>query len=112
MFHLAVQLAKSDIPLKYNLTSLRVISSGAAPLGSEHIEALNARIKAYVRQGYLVKKKRKKGKLIKSFFSYGMTETTAGCIYQKVGISPLGSTGVLIANMECKLVDEAGNGKD
>ncbi|KAG1384501.1 hypothetical protein G6F60_000660 [Rhizopus arrhizus] len=87
----AVQLAKSDIPLKYDLTSLRVISSGAAPLGSEHIEALNARIKAYVRQGY------------------GMTETTAGCIYQKVGISPLGSTGVLIANMECKLVDEAGN---
>lgn len=40
-----------------------------------------------------------------------MTETTAGCIYQTVGISPSGSTGVLIANMECRLIDEAGNGK-
>ncbi|KAG1471319.1 hypothetical protein G6F56_002194 [Rhizopus delemar] len=87
----AVQFAKSDIPLKYDLTSLKVISSGAAPLGSEHIEALTARINAYVRQGY------------------GMTETTAGCIYQTVGISPSGSTGVLIANMECRLIDEAGN---
>ncbi|EIE86721.1 hypothetical protein G6F46_002746 [Rhizopus delemar] len=99
-----VVLPKYDLELlcqlieKYKITTApivppvgKVISSGAAPLGSEHIEALNARIKAYVRQGY------------------GMTETTAGCIYQKVGISPLGSTGVLIANMECKLVDEAGN---
>lgn len=47
----AVQLAKSDIPLKYDLSSLRTLTSGAAPLGHEHIEALNARIKAYVRQG-------------------------------------------------------------
>lgn len=45
------------------------------------------------------------------YCSYGMTETTAGCIYQKVGVSPSGSTGVLISNMECKLVDEEGNGK-
>lgn len=51
IFCLAVQFAKSDIPLKYDLTSLKVISSGAAPLGSEHIEALTARINAYVRQG-------------------------------------------------------------
>jgi long-subunit acyl-CoA synthetase (AMP-forming) len=41
-----------------------------------------------------------------------MTETTAGCIYQKVGVSPSGSTGVLVSNMECKLVDEEGNGKN
>lgn len=89
----AVHLAKNDVVLKYDLTSLRIISSGAAPLGSEHIDALQLRIKAPVRQGY------------------GMTETTAGCIYQKVGISPSGSTGVLVANMECKLVDEDGKGK-
>ena len=62
------------------------------PLGNEHIEALQLRIKAPVRQGY------------------GLTETTAGCIYQKVGISPSGSTGVLISNMECKLVNEEGAG--
>lgn len=43
--------------------------------------------------------------------SYGLTETTAGCVYQRVGVSPAGSTGMLISNMECKLVDEEGNGK-
>lgn len=86
----AVHLAKNEVVLKYDLSSLRIISSGAAPLGSEHIDALHQRISAPVRQGY------------------GMTETTAGCIYQKVGISPSGSTGVLVSNMECKLVDENG----
>lgn len=45
------------------------------------------------------------------YYSYGLTETTAGCVYQKLGVSPSGSTGVLVANMECKLVDEEGNGK-
>lgn len=44
-------------------------------------------------------------------YSYGLTETTAGCVYQRLGVSPSGSTGVLVANMECKLVDEEGNGK-
>ncbi|KAI8391662.1 uncharacterized protein BYT42DRAFT_557637 [Radiomyces spectabilis] len=87
----AVHLAKSPIVQQYNLSSLRMIGCGAAPLGREHIDALNLRINAPVRQGY------------------GMTETTAGCIYQKVGISPAGSTGVLINNMECKLVDADGN---
>ncbi|KAL9550126.1 hypothetical protein MBANPS3_004866 [Mucor bainieri] len=87
----AVQLAKNDVVLKYDLSSLRIISSGAAPLGSEHIDALHLRVKAPVRQGY------------------GLTETTAGCVYQRLGVSPSGSTGVLVANMECKLVDEEGN---
>lgn len=90
----AVHLAKNEVVLKYDLSSLRIISSGAAPLGSEHIDALHQRISAPVRQGY------------------GMTETTAGCIYQKVGISPSGSTGVLVSNMECKLVDENGEGSN
>lgn len=88
----AVHFAKNDIVLNYDLSSLRIISSGAAPLGIEHIDALQLRIKAPVRQGY------------------GMTETTAGCIYQKVGVSPPGSTGVLISNMECKIVNEQGIG--
>lgn len=88
----AVHFAKNDIVLKYDLSSLRIISSGAAPLGIEHIDALQLRIKAPVRQGY------------------GMTETTAGCIYQKVGMSPPGSTGVLISNMKGKIINELGEG--
>ncbi|RCH95928.1 hypothetical protein CU098_009733 [Rhizopus stolonifer] len=87
----AVQLAKNDVVLKYDLSSLRMITSGAAPLGIEHIEALHLRVKAPVRQGY------------------GLTETTAGCMYQKIGKSPAGASGVLVANMECKLVDQEGN---
>ncbi|KAI8973357.1 hypothetical protein BDF20DRAFT_823555 [Mycotypha africana] len=88
----AVHLAKNEAVLKYDLSSLKMITSGAAPLSSEHIEALNLRVKAPVRQGY------------------GLTETTAGCIYQKVGVSLSGSSGVLLANMECKIVDvETGN---
>lgn len=87
----AVQLAKNEVVLKYDLSSLRIISSGGAPLGSEHIDALHLRVKAPVRQGY------------------GLTETTAGCVYQRLGVSPSGSTGVLVANMECKLVDQEGN---
>ncbi|KAI8886389.1 acetyl-CoA synthetase-like protein [Backusella circina FSU 941] len=86
----AVHFAKSPVVPKYDLSSLRFISSGAAPLGREHIEALNLRIKAPVRQGY------------------GLTETTAGCMYQRIGISPSGSSGVLVPNMELKLVDEEG----
>ncbi|KAI8367382.1 hypothetical protein EDC96DRAFT_506608 [Choanephora cucurbitarum] len=86
-----VQLAKNEVVTKYDLSSLRMMTSGAAPLGIEHIEALHRRIKAPIRQGY------------------GLTETTAGCMYQKIGMSPAGASGVLVANMECKLVDQDGH---
>lgn len=49
--HLAVHLAKNPVVLKYDLSSLRVMGCGAAPLGREHIEALKRRIEAPVRQG-------------------------------------------------------------
>ncbi|KAI9023802.1 hypothetical protein CLU79DRAFT_748259 [Phycomyces nitens] len=87
----AVHLAKHPAVENYDLSSLRIIGCGAAPLGREHIDALHKRIPVHVRQGY------------------GMTETTAGCIYQRVGESPPGSTGVLLSNMEAKLIDEACN---
>jgi hypothetical protein len=32
-------------------------------------------------------------------------------MYQQIGISPAGSSGVLVSNMELKLVDEEGKGK-
>ncbi|KAL1928947.1 hypothetical protein VTP01DRAFT_2006 [Rhizomucor pusillus] len=96
----AVHLAKNPIVLKYDLSSLRVMGCGAAPLGREHTEALKLRIAAPVRQGY------------------GTTETTAGVVYQKVGQSQPGkyitttihcSIGHLTANTELKLVDLDGN---
>lgn len=41
---------------------------------------------------------------------YGSSETCAGCVYQRVGVSPPGSIGYLIANTELMLMDENGNG--
>ncbi|KAG2217241.1 hypothetical protein INT45_012189 [Circinella minor] len=87
----AVHLGKSPIVEKYDLSSLRVIGCGAAPLGKEHIDALQKRIPAAVKQGY------------------GSTESCAGVVYQRVGISPAGSIGYLTANTELKLVDENDN---
>lgn len=47
----AVQLAKNPIVLKYDLTSVRILGCGAAPLGKEHIDALAKRMPALLRQG-------------------------------------------------------------
>lgn len=47
----AVQLAKQPIVLEYDLTSVRLLGCGAAPLGKEHIEALAKRMPALLKQG-------------------------------------------------------------
>ncbi|GAN01228.1 phenylacetyl-CoA ligase [Mucor ambiguus] len=86
----AVLLAKHPIVAKYDLTSIRLMGCGAAPLSKEHIEALAKRIPAELKQGY------------------GMTETTSGVISQRPEGGVPGSIGVLSANMECKIVNEKG----
>ena len=45
-------------------------------------------------------------------YSYGSTESCAGVVYQRVGVSPAGSIGYLTANTELKLVDENDNGME
>lgn len=50
-FYAAVQLAKSPVLSKYDLSSLRILGCGAAPLGKEHVEAVQARIPAAIKQG-------------------------------------------------------------
>ncbi|KAG0169073.1 hypothetical protein DFQ29_009919 [Apophysomyces sp. BC1021] len=90
---IVVQLVKNDIVGKYDLSSLRFLGCGAAPLGREHVEGLKRRIGITVAQGY------------------GLTETTGGCFYQDVedekDLIP-GSSGKLTAFMEAKIVDENG----
>ncbi|SAL98026.1 hypothetical protein [Absidia glauca] len=88
---IAVLLAKSPIVPNYDLTSLRMITSGAAPLGKEHIEQLHKRIKATVRQGY------------------GLSESTSGFIYQSVKSGDVGATGRLVSHAVVKLVDPDDN---
>lgn len=56
----AVQLAKHPIVSKYDLSSVRLLGCGAAPLGKEHIDNIAKRMPAMLKQGY------------------GMTETTSG----------------------------------
>jgi acyl-CoA synthetase (AMP-forming)/AMP-acid ligase II len=47
----AVHLAKSPIVSKYDLTSIRFLGCGAAPLSKEHIATLAGRIPASLKQG-------------------------------------------------------------
>ncbi|KAI9318230.1 hypothetical protein BX666DRAFT_1855981 [Dichotomocladium elegans] len=90
--YIAVQLAKDPLVLKYDLSIVRQINSGAAPLGKEHVDALLKRIpRACLTQ------------------LYGSTETTAGVITQRPSRGSPGSVGILNANMECMIVDEQGN---
>lgn len=47
----AVHLAKSPVVSKYDLSSLSRVGCGAAPLSKEHVDSLNKRINAEVKQG-------------------------------------------------------------
>jgi acyl-CoA synthetase (AMP-forming)/AMP-acid ligase II len=75
---------------KYDLSSVRIAGSGAAPLGADVQEACAERLHCAVGQGW------------------GMTETTAlatvSPFNEPDGIRP-GTSGVLIPNTEAKVVD-------
>ncbi|KAJ9554692.1 hypothetical protein OSB04_009306 [Centaurea solstitialis] len=82
-------LAKQDVVKKFDLSSLRVIGSGAAPLGKELMEECAKKIpSAVVMQGY------------------GMTETTGAISVESPIIGPRnsGSAGRLISGVEAQIV--------
>ncbi|CAO3686430.1 unnamed protein product [Umbelopsis ramanniana] len=88
----AVHLGKDPLVKKYDTSSLRMLGCGAAPLGKEHIEAIDRQMGVGVKQGY------------------GMTECSSTTTSQPVDeLDRIGSVGVLIANNEMKIVDEQGN---
>lgn len=90
---IVLALAKHPAVEKYDLTSLRVLNSGAAPLTRELAEALWDRHSIPVKQGY------------------GLSETSPTTHIQ----SPddwkkfIGSVGKLVNNMEARIVDLDGN---
>jgi acyl-coenzyme A synthetase/AMP-(fatty) acid ligase len=45
-------LGKSDIVSKYDLSSLRMLNSGAAPLTKELVHVVHRRLKLKIKQGY------------------------------------------------------------
>ncbi|MFL6283666.1 MAG: 4-coumarate--CoA ligase family protein [Pyrinomonadaceae bacterium] len=79
-------LTKQPCVADYDLSSLRTIFSGAAPLGSELSRDCEARLGCEVIQGY------------------GMTESSPATHITAPGQGRAGSVGPCVPNMECKLV--------
>jgi len=88
---IAVLLAKHPIVDSYDLSCLRIIISGAAPLDANLGRSVTARLGCAMRQGY------------------GMTEMSP--VSHTIPLDrddiPLGTVGITIPNMECKIVDPA-----
>jgi len=86
---IVLQLAKNSIVEKYDLSSLQMIFSGAAPLSAKLWHECMQRIGCGIRQGY------------------GMTETSPVTHSSPADPSKmkLGSVGTAAPNTECKLVD-------
>ena len=85
-------LAKSPIVDNYDLSSLKQVFSGAAPLGADLAAEAAARIGCEVVQGY------------------GMTELSPVSHCTPAGQYQPGTSGVTVSNTECRIVDaETGN---
>ena len=84
---IAVALAKHPIVDRYDLSNLRWLFSGAAPLGPQLTEAVQARLSVRVRQGY------------------GMTEASPATHYTLPGADRAGKIGPLMPNTEGRIVD-------
>ncbi|PLB48325.1 putative phenylacetyl-CoA ligase [Aspergillus steynii IBT 23096] len=89
----ALQLSKHPAVGKYDLTSLRMMNSGAAPLTADLVEAVYARIHVGLKQGY------------------GLSETSPTTHTQgwDEWRSHIGSVGKLLPNQEIKFVATDGS---
>ena len=85
----AVALAKHPIVDSYDLSALKVLFSGAAPLDEELAEAVHKRLGCKIRQGY------------------GMTEMSpvSHTIPDNRDDIAIGTVGLIVPNMENKVVD-------
>lgn len=88
-----VMLTKRPETAKYNLTSLKGILCGAAPMSKELQNSVSRRFNVEVTQGW------------------GMTEVTCGSIIQ-LEPNDSGTVGKLLSNTECKLLDDDGKEVD
>ena len=79
-------LGKHPVVDKYNLSSLRMLNSGAAPLTRELVDAVHARLKVPIKQGY------------------GLSETSPTTHAQPWDkwSSTIGSVGILLPNQTAK----------
>lgn len=88
---IVLKLAKDPSIVKYNLSSLNTIFSGAAPLGAELSFECMKKLNCGIRQGY------------------GMTETSPVTHSSPANPAKMrhGSVGTAAPNTECKLIDPA-----
>ncbi len=91
---MVLALAKHPIIDEYDLSSLTMVFSGAAPLGGELAMEASKRIDCEVVQGY------------------GMTELSPVSHATPSGNFKSGSSGITVANTRCRLVDADGNDQD
>ncbi len=91
---MVLALAKHPVVDEYDLSSLDMVFSGAAPLGAELAKEAAERIDCEVVQGY------------------GMTELSPVSHATPAGNFKAGSSGLAIPNSECRLVDADGNDQD
>ncbi len=87
---MVLALAKHPIIDNYDLSSLKVVFSGAAPLGAELATEAAERIDCEVVQGY------------------GMTELSPISHATPPGNFRAGSSGVTVSNTQCRIVDAEG----
>jgi acyl-CoA synthetase (AMP-forming)/AMP-acid ligase II len=89
-------LGKHPIVDKYDLSSLRMMNSGAAPLTQELVETVYSRIKTGIKQGY------------------GLSETSPTTHTQPWGEwrTSIGSVGKLLPNMEAKYMTMPEDGSE
>lgn len=91
---MVLALAKQPVVANYDLSSLKVVFSGAAPLGGDLALEAAARIGCEVVQGY------------------GMTELSPVSHATPLGDFRPGTSGVSAANTLCRLVDAEGTDQD
>ncbi len=84
---IVVALAKHPSVDNYKFPHLKYVFSGAAPLGAELTEAVEARLNIKIRQGY------------------GMTEASPATHYTVAGTERAGTVGLLMPNQEMRIID-------
>ncbi len=96
----AVLLAKNPIVQTYDLSSLRAVYCGAAPLGRDLHEQVERVLSSIARRPVRVRQ------------GYGLTEIVLAATWfgldEWAGSQALTGVGRLIPNVEAKLIDEAG----
>jgi long-subunit acyl-CoA synthetase (AMP-forming) len=88
-----LELVKNPLGKNYDLSSLKLVVSGAAPLSENLSESFKKIHNVEVKQGY------------------GLTETSPVVFLTRNNSNVHGSCGILVPNMECKLISDDSKGK-